>query len=177
MQLVQGRTAQEYNNRNGRSGAYWEDRYHATAIGNDEHLQHCILYISMNMVRAGMVDHPIKWRESGYYEIEYPKQRYSIIDYNSLLGLLGVESIGQLQSLQSEWVQEALKKDSLRREPKWTESIAVGDEAFIEKIRLQLNIKPSPGRIKQTEDGFTLAEGDFPYAYSDNFYPKHHPKR
>jgi hypothetical protein len=126
----------------------------------------------MNMVRAGVVDHPIKWEESGYYEIEYPKQRYSIIDYNSLLSVLGVESVGQLQRLQSEWVQEALKKESLRREPKWTESIAVGDEDFIEKIRLQLNIRPSPGRVTQTEDGFTLAEGDFPYPCSDNIASK-----
>jgi len=172
MQLIQGRTAQEYNNRIGRTGAYWEDRYHATAIGTDEHLQHCMVYISMNMVRAGVVDHPIKWVESGYYEIENPKQRYSIIDYNSLLGFLGVKSIGQMQSLQSEWVQEALKKDSLRREPKWTESIAVGNEAFIEKIRMQLKIKPSPGRVKQVEDGFKLAEGDFPYPYNDDFVSK-----
>jgi len=48
----------------------------------------------------------------------------------------------------------------------------VGDEAFIEKIRLQLNIRPSPGRVKQTEDGFRLAEGDFPYPYNDNLVSK-----
>lgn len=172
MQLIQGRTAQEYNNRKGRKGAYWEDRYHATAIGTDEHLQHCMVYINMNMVRAGMVDHPIKWEESGYYEIEYPKQRYSIIDYKALQGILGLESIDQLQRLQSEWVQEAIRKDSLKREPKWTESIAVGDEAFIEKIRLQLNIMPTPGRVTQTADGFTLAEGDFPYPYDENITSK-----
>jgi putative transposase len=172
MQLVQGRTAQVYNNRKGRKGAYWEDRYHATAIGTVEHLQHCMVYIHMNMVRAGMVDHPIEWVESGYYEIENPKLRYSIIDYNALLDVLGVESICQLQKLQSEWVQEALKRDDLKREPKWTESIAVGDEAFIEKIRLQLAIRPSPGRVMQTDDGFTLAEGDFPYPYNDNSVSK-----
>jgi REP element-mobilizing transposase RayT len=32
MQLVAGRTGQEYNQRKGRKGAYWEDRYHATAV-------------------------------------------------------------------------------------------------------------------------------------------------
>ena len=30
-QLVAGRTAQEYNLRKQRQGAFWEDRYHATA--------------------------------------------------------------------------------------------------------------------------------------------------
>jgi putative transposase len=30
MQLIAGRTAQEYNRRKNRQGAFWEDRYHAT---------------------------------------------------------------------------------------------------------------------------------------------------
>ena len=34
MQLIAGRTAQEYNQR---KGAFWEDRYHATAIDSDEY--------------------------------------------------------------------------------------------------------------------------------------------
>jgi hypothetical protein len=35
MQLIAGRTAQEYNQRKNRKGAFWEDRYHATAIETD----------------------------------------------------------------------------------------------------------------------------------------------
>ena len=34
MHLVAGRTGQEYNQRKKRKGAFWEDRYHATAIEN-----------------------------------------------------------------------------------------------------------------------------------------------
>jgi hypothetical protein len=52
MQLIAGRTAQEYNERKGRHGAFWEDRYHATAIEADEHLHRCLVYIDLNMVRA-----------------------------------------------------------------------------------------------------------------------------
>ena len=37
MQLIASRTAQEYNQRKDRQGAFWEDRYHATAIEADEH--------------------------------------------------------------------------------------------------------------------------------------------
>jgi Transposase IS200 like len=32
MQLIAGHSGQEYNQRKGRRGAFWEDRYHATAI-------------------------------------------------------------------------------------------------------------------------------------------------
>lgn len=59
IQLVAGPTGQEYNERKGRKGAYWEDRYHATAIETGEHLLRCLVYIDLNMVRAGVVDHPI----------------------------------------------------------------------------------------------------------------------
>ena len=52
MQLVAGRTAQEYNRRKGKQGAFWEDRYHATSIEMDEHLRRCLVYIDLNMVRA-----------------------------------------------------------------------------------------------------------------------------
>jgi len=42
MQLIAGRTGQEYNQRKGRKGAFWEDRYHATAIQADDHLIRCL---------------------------------------------------------------------------------------------------------------------------------------
>jgi putative transposase len=45
MQLIAGRTAQEYNHRKDRQGAFWEDRYHATAIEADERRHSCLIYI------------------------------------------------------------------------------------------------------------------------------------
>ena len=47
IQLIAGRTGQEYNQRKSRKGAFWEDRYHATAISFDEHLFKCMVYIDM----------------------------------------------------------------------------------------------------------------------------------
>jgi len=35
-------------------GAFWEDRYHATAVAADAHLHRCIACIDLNMVRAGI---------------------------------------------------------------------------------------------------------------------------
>ena len=42
-------------------GAYWEDRYHATAIESGVHLRRCLTYIDLNMVRAGAVNHSKDW--------------------------------------------------------------------------------------------------------------------
>ncbi len=52
LQLIAGKTAQEFNRRKNRNGAYWEDRYHATAVETEEHFAKCLVYIDMNMVRG-----------------------------------------------------------------------------------------------------------------------------
>ncbi len=65
LQLVAGRTAQEYNIRKKRKGAFWEDRYHATAVQSDGHLSKCMVYIDLNMVRAGVVKHPADYSLCG----------------------------------------------------------------------------------------------------------------
>jgi len=52
IQLIAGRTAREFNRRKGRRGAYWEDRYHATAIASGEHLMRCLIYPELFMNAA-----------------------------------------------------------------------------------------------------------------------------
>ncbi len=76
MQLVAGRTGQEFNQRRNRKGAYWEKRYSATAVQTGEHLVRCLLYIDLNMTRAGVVKHPRDWEHCGYHELAKAKQRY-----------------------------------------------------------------------------------------------------
>jgi len=72
LQLIEGRTAQQYNLRKNRKGAFWSDRYHVTAIESGEHLIRCLVYVDLNMVRAGVVSHPTEWRHCGYHEIQNP---------------------------------------------------------------------------------------------------------
>ncbi len=42
MQLIAGRTGQEYNQRKNRKGAFGEDRYQATAVEAESHLSRCM---------------------------------------------------------------------------------------------------------------------------------------
>src|SRR5262245_51442156 len=55
LQLIAGRTGQAYNQRKHHQGAFWDDRYHATAVDTGAHLARCVVYIDLNMVRAGVV--------------------------------------------------------------------------------------------------------------------------
>jgi putative transposase len=132
MQLVAARTAQEYNRRRSRNGAFWEDRYHATAVQTDRHLVRCLVYIDLNMVRARAVDHPREWEISGYHEIQKPRARKGVIDHVALRMLCDIENQVQLQKAHRRWVSEALP--TTRRDSRWTDSPAVGDEYFLPKI-------------------------------------------
>lgn len=164
IQLIAGRTAQEFNYRKERKGAFWEDRYHATAVERNEHLIRCLVYIDLNMVRAGVVSHPSEWEMSGFNEIQNPPERYGVIDRPGLLELCGISDSRQFAEQHRQWIQDALAGGRNRRESCWTESIAVGSVAYVEEIKAKLGIKGSGRRIEEQEVGpCVLREAPAPY--------------
>lgn len=164
MQLIAGRTGQEYNQRKTRKGAYWEDRYHATAVETDNHLIQCLVYMDMNMVRAGVVKHPSEWPDSGYHEILAPRERYAMLDYEGLKELLNFKSMDDLAATYRGWVEDAvLKGDRRSREGKWTESVAVGSESFVNATREKLGMKGKGRKVIGADGCYELRESPAPY--------------
>ncbi len=121
MRLVAGRTAQDYNRRKKRHGAFWEDRYHAVPIKTQEHLLECIVYVDLNMVRARVVSHPNEWPHAGYHEIQNLRQRYVVIDHERLLSIAGRNSFAELQREHRRWVNDKLRAGELERDERWTQ--------------------------------------------------------
>lgn len=163
IQLIAGRTGQEFNQRKNRKGAYWEDRYHATAVETNEHLAQCSVYMDLNMVRAGVVAHPSEWPFCGYHEIQRPKERYTLIDYNGLRETFGFGEMDEFAASYRGWVDEALKKTRHRRDPKWTEGIAVGSESFVNRTKELLGADGIGRKVREREDTFELREHTTPY--------------
>jgi putative transposase len=163
MQLVAGRVAQEFNQRKKRKGAFWEDRYHATAVAADGHFSRCLTYIDLNMVRAGVVDDPADWPESGYAELMQERQRYHLLDFETLEELLGVADRYAIQFARRSWVQEAVCRTSLTRDSCWSESLAVGDESFVNGVKAGLGFKGRNRTVKKGDEGFVLRESEGGY--------------
>lgn len=147
LQLSAGRTAQEFNTRKNRKGAFWEDRYHATAVQTDGHLARCMTYIDLNMVRARVVRHPRDWEVCGYNEIQSPRPRKRVVDFEALMRLLNVDSHQTLVDLQNRLLQNEIS-DS-KRNPIWTQSVAVGEREYLEEIKRNLG---SRGMYRQVDD-------------------------
>ena len=158
MQLIAGRLAQEYNLRKNRKGAYWEDRYHATAVQTDKHLIQCLIYIDMNMVRAGVVKHPNEWPYGGYAEIQSPRQRYALIDYEGLKEVLNFKTMDALAKAYQGWIENAVIKGDHQRDSRWTESIAVGSESFVNVTKEKLGIKGKGRDVFGADGSYELRE-------------------
>lgn len=144
LQLIESRVAQSYNLRKERCGAFWEDRYHATAIEDGLQLSQCVTYIDMNMTRAGVVAHPRDWPWCGYHELvreasgTRERRRGFLVDTRALVDLLGVADVQSLLARRSEWVDVAIRKGRLDRDPIWTETVAVGSEKFLRSFQSEL---------------------------------------
>jgi putative transposase len=172
MQLIAGRTGQEYNQRKSRKGAFWEDRYHATIVQTNRHLFSCMAYIDLNMVRAGVVVHPSEWEECGYNEILHQPGRYRLIDRKTLKSILGFTDEEALIDAYQQVVSNAMQNKPQARQPMWTESIAVGDEDYVAETKRKLSSMAIGRKIIPNNSAYELREPLFPYC--THFDTKNH---
>jgi len=138
MQLVAGQVGQRYNRRRSRSGPFWKDRYHATAVESGRHLVSCLLYIDMNMVRAGVVDRPSEWDHSGFHEIRGRVSRIALIDRKRLSALLGFTSEGDLRDAHIAWHDSSMADRARQRDKVWSSAFAVGSRSFVQEFQQRL---------------------------------------
>jgi putative transposase len=149
LQLIESRVAQEFNSRKDRHGAFWEDRYHGTAIESGPQLARCLTYIDMNMVRAGVVGHPREWPYCGFSELareiaESPtrlRRRSLLVDTDALMELSGVPDPLAMYVKRCEWIDAAIRKGRPERDPVWTESLAVGSDGYLRSFAAGLGNK------------------------------------
>jgi putative transposase len=119
--------------------------------------------MDMNMVRAGVVKHPSEWPHSGYHEILAPRKRYAILDYEGLKGLLNFKTMDELAAAYQSWLEEAVLKGDRRREGKWTESVAVGSEPFVNATKEKLGIAAKGREVTGADGNYELRESPAPY--------------
>ena len=122
MQQLEGECARFFNRRKKRTGAFWEGRYHCTMVENDEYLWNCMVYIDLNMVRAGVVSHPREWSWCGYQEIGLLRTRYRILHFPILGILMRDAGKASLKDYYEECISRGLHGDSPYRDEAWSMS-------------------------------------------------------
>ena len=152
MQQAAGEFARDYNRRKTRRGAFWEGRYHATMVDSGEYLWECLNYVELNMVRCGAARHPREWAWSGYEELMGLRRRNRLLDIEKLLWLVRTKDIEEFRKNLEASLQERIAKDQMKREAKWTESIAVGSESFVAGLEGRVGNRQ---RMEVVEEGET----------------------
>ena len=122
------------------------------------------------MLRARVVSHPKEWPFCRYNEIQNPRQRYGIIDYQRLITLLQVRDLQGVQETRRHYIEEALGSKNQARESKWSETIAVESKRFVEATKGQLGIKAKGRRVLGEDGSYELREPAA--AYGRDFGPK-----
>lgn len=134
MQLASATVARHWNRLKLHEGSFWEHPFKCTVIQGGRHLMNGLRYVSMNMVRAGVVARPAEWRWCGDDELMGQRSRYRLLSLERMLESLDMPSMAVFQRTYSEGIRELLEHRSLLREPVWTEALAIGDRPFVENI-------------------------------------------
>lgn len=165
MHLAAGAFARQLNRRKEHEGSVWEHPYQCTMIQNGRHLLNCLRYVSLNMVRAGEVRHPSEWRWCGHDELTGQRSRYRILKIESLLQSLELNSFTELKRIYEDGIQTALDHYRLRREPEWTETLAVGDRQFVEAASRHYLTRRSfiYAELPGENQAWTIKESALPY--------------
>jgi putative transposase len=164
IKLIAERTGQEFNQRKKRKGAFWGDRYHATAVESGDHLFKCLVYIDLNMVCAGVVEHPSECPFCGYSEIQKPRRKNILIDYERIRKLLGFDSYETLITYHKRWGEHYLENGKNIKDEKWTRSIAVGSKGFVDRVKSILGALAKGRKRREAGESYQLREPAVPYS-------------
>ena len=80
--------------------------------------------------------------------------------------MLNFSDYDSLKTVHNKWVETALTEAN-KKDRKWTKSIAVGDEQFIENTRERLGDKAKGRGKMESETGFELREDQLVYGEFD----------
>ena len=163
MREIASEFARAYNQRKHRANAFWGDNYHATLVEGGEYLWQCLCYIELNMVRCGVVEHPRDWSWVGFHEIMGSRKRYRLIDVERLCWRLRAENVEEVRKNLNASLAERIARDKVKREPCWTESLAVGSLGFVEKVKPLTLFRPKPEIVPTADNVWALQEAVIPY--------------
>ena len=163
MRTVAGEFARAYNRRKERMNAFWGDNFHATLVEEGRYLWRCLCYVELNMVRCRRVAHPREWDWLGYHEMMGQRQRYRVLDLDRHCWRLQVQSLTQVRKNLEAALGEQIAQEQFKRQPCWTEGLAVGSTSFLERIRPLLLSRQETELVEQDGETWVLQEASIPY--------------
>jgi putative transposase len=92
-----------------------------------------------------------------------PPRKNVIIAYERLRQFAGVKDYGSFASSHRKWVDESIGGVENKRDSQWSESIAVGNEQFVRRIKIDMGAMAKGRTIIDSQGGFELREATATY--------------
>jgi putative transposase len=89
-----------------------------------------------------------------YLATQQPPERYRVVDLLALSKLCGFDDIREFQKAHREWIEAELSGDIAGRDDRWSESLPVGSEGFVEQVKMELGFRAAQHRQVAMADGF-----------------------
>ena len=115
------------------------------------------------MARCGVVEHPRDWAWVGYHEIMGIRQRYRLIDVERLCWRLRADNVQEVRKNLIASLAERIARDEVKREPYWTESLAVGSLGFVEKVKPLILFRRKTEMVPTADNVWALQEAVIAY--------------
>jgi hypothetical protein len=80
------------------------------------------------------------------------KKRYTLIDKDALKNFFNFKDINSFQSYYNDLINYAIEKNDFKKKAFWADSIAVGNNEFIENFKNNLGILSKRKKIETTKD-------------------------
>jgi hypothetical protein len=81
-----------------------------------------------------------------------------VIDLPGLFGSCGFSKLADFQQAHRQWIEIALWDELSVRDARWSEAVAVGSLAFVEKVKSELGIKTLHRELEQVDGTYALRE-------------------
>jgi hypothetical protein len=75
-----------------------------------------------------------------------------------LTELSGIATVRDFQTAHRQWVEQGLENGLLMRDDRWSEAIAVGSLAFIDKVKTELGFRAAHRDIVESDGTYALRE-------------------
>ena len=131
------------------------DAYRAILRQQLEEFEVWLLDYCVTMVRCGVVSHPRDWGGG--------RRRYRLLDMDRLFWRLATDNAEEIQGNLEAALADAIARGELKREPIWTESLAVGSAGLVEKIKPMVMSRRETEVIGMEEGVSVLQESASPY--------------
>ncbi len=138
MQSMGRRYVQYINQAYRRTGTLWESRHKASLVDAENYLLQCYGYIELNLVRAGMVNHPGDYRWSSYRHNAYGEGN-PVITQHEIYRRIGVNDSTRRQGYRALFAI-AFDQDEVHQIRKAApSSMLLGNGRFVEQIEAALD--------------------------------------